>query len=391
MSRKKISIIVWGIGIFFLFSGRDAAAQIIAASTGEAVTQTVTLENFAIMEMLRDTWSCQCTGPDVWFAGYGFGGFSRARKKESGWEKEKEWEWEKEPDYKTFSPDKYRQRAGGFIIAKDCVWDGCCRRGFFFSYNNTRLGYSGIIAENDEKGLPIFENVETNNFLWGAYAKYLGPFGYYAGNMAAGYSHLHETRQFLTADPDKNHTPGHNENHEDQEYRLVRGHADTGAWRALVYGEIGTECCFHGLFLVQPFWGLQYYYSYYNQTRESLVFDRAADHGTLGRLRTNSFRSILGMRLRSPMPPAFRCEVTLDFIACWVHEFLDFGQIAEMSVRNFETEQRILGIYSGTDWAILSPVLRFHCGWGNLWFSHTVMFNAQETINMGLGGLEFSW
>ncbi|MDO4550233.1 MAG: autotransporter outer membrane beta-barrel domain-containing protein [Planctomycetia bacterium] len=377
--RKSESLVLWNtdklkfynilvikilkvfISVLFLFNilGKEKVyAQAVIASSGEAVTQAVTLENLMIMETLRD-FQDENMGRNKWAAGYGYGGFARGRNME--------------PDPVTQNPYKYAQKSGGFILAADWQFSPYARRGIYFTYNNTRLKTKGISAETQDA---LYENVETNNFFWGAYTKYSGAFGYFIGSMAGGYSHLHENRQFL-------------QNASGQPF-LVNGHADTGAWRALVYGEIGTE---YRVFasIIQPFWGLQYYYSRYGSVEEELTYASASDVGQLGRVRTNSFRSILGLRICHPLPPVFRSVASFDFMTYWVHEFLDFGQVGQISVQNFGETELFSGIYAGRDWAILAPVLTFQWGRAKIWGSYNLMFNADETINMGMVGLEILW
>lgn len=347
-SIRRILILVLVTFIFPSF----LQAQVAYSTAGHATLQTATLENIMLLQNMRNS-QYYCPGVQTWFTGYGAGGYTAG---ESRW---------RYPWVEQTNEAKLHQGIGGFLLGGDKFLSEDLRAGLFFSYNNTHLenatpDNSPLLDNN------VWETVNTNNYFWGGYWRKNLPLGYFLGSMMGGYSHLNDKMEGT--------------------YENIEGKSD--AWRALVYGELGTEFQFLHTTL-QPFWGLQYYYNAYDAAEVGNEFLRY----TFGELETNSLRNIIGLRLSQKFYDIGNGYMTFDMLAFWYHEFLDFNNIGNMDIALTGQTPFLnyTGIDAGRDWAILAPTLEWQIGGLRLWAGYIVLFNLDETIQLGQGGVAYCW
>lgn len=325
---------------------RECKAQFLYATSGKANLQTATLENIMLLQNVRDTdYNCQdCQG---WFTGYGSGGYGRGDTIGGT-----------SPADKSASPSDYSQATGGFLTGFDKSLSDSCRSGLFFAYNNNVIDetYNNNILENNQ-------HINMHNYFWGGYGRKDFQNCYLLGTLAGGYTRLNESiklnPQIL---PDERMT--------------------NNSWRALAYGEIGQEF-YAGQTLLQPFWGLQYFY---NGFGEADYYDTNGDLATqIENLDTNSLRNVLGLRLARDLYRTENGFIKFDCIGFWYHEFLNRDDMGVAKVVG--TTQFAGAVWSGRDWAVIAPTLNFRYKNLRMWAGYVAMFNENEAINLGQGGL----
>ena len=349
MRRRKVRtlrIVFWNTILISMLSAPQIHAQFLYGTAGKASLQTATLENVMLLQNVRDVdYNCQaCQG---WFTGYGSGGYAEGTS------------------YSTTTPRtlydaEYSQETGGFLTGFDRSLSETCRSGLFFAYNSNVLDETSVnpvVTSN--------QHLDMNNYFWGGSGRKDFQHCYLLGTLAGGYTRLNEsvtyTPQILPNDTMQNNS-----------------------WRALAYGEVGQEYLV-GQTLVQPFWGLQYFYSGYD---EAEFYDENGDLALrLENLDTNSLRNVLGLRIARDL---YRTEdgfIKLDCIGFWYHEFLGREDLGVAKVVG--SNQIAEAVWSGRDWAVIAPTLNFKYKNLRMWAGYIVMFNENEAINLGQGGLAY--
>lgn len=341
--------------VLFFFSWQSTAhAQFLYPSSSKLGLQSATLENVILLQNLRNT-DNPCPGRNSWFAGYGAGGNSRGEVVYDNTVLEIPFD------------TKYTEQFGGFLIGSDADLGSDSRLGAFFAYNSSRQ----METQNfwDEK-------VNIDNYFWGLYGRKDFKNIYFLGTAAIGHSHLNESY--------------------DSQSPLVDWHyfGKSNAWRAFVYGEVGTEYRI-GNFSIQPFWGLQYYYSSFGSFESTDTPDSPLTL-IFPALHTNSFRNVLGIRLADTFWLDDQQSVQFSCAAFWFHEYMDLDEIGGGTVIGIEPARApTYSIYSqqnaGRDWCVLTPTIEWKKGDFRIWAGYIVLFNERETIQMGQGGLAYCW
>lgn len=325
-------------------------AQGLYSASPHLGVQSATLENVMLHQNLRDT-DGPCVGRNSWLLGYGMGGFSSGEQtiEESSGE--------------TVNSTRFSQSLGGFLLGTDLNIGVDSRIGGFMAFNASRQ-----TTEN--------EKTDVQNYFWGVYGRKDWEKGYFLGTAAVGHAHLTENSS--------------------TSYFTSPQTGASNAWRAFLYGELGSEFRFDSV-SVQPFWGLQYYFSSFGS------FETGGDSGDeatdaesvrFPALKTNSFRNVLGVRVAETFWTDENRALRGNVTAFWFHEFLNYGELGGGTFLNISDaipEMSVSAQKYGRDWGILAPTLEWSWGRFKVWGGYVAMFNSRETLHLGQGGLAFCW
>lgn len=354
--------------VIFGLVASSGKAQLLYPSGNSLGLQSATLENIMVLQQLRNT-DLPCVGRNAWALGYGLGGYSRGDVLYEYGDSEAFLDPTFDPSLVgvTFlEPTDYDQSLGGTIIGTDMNLGASSRLGMFFAYNSSSQQLAGA-----QQG----ESLNVNNYFWGLYGRKEEESFYLMGAGAIGHARMDE--QFHTA------LGPYTWDYETK----------SNAWRALLYGEIGTEMNF-GKLNVQPFWGVQYYYAGNGSTTDTsgTVYEVTR---TFPALKTNSFRNVLGIRLADTFWAAEDRALQVNCLAFWYHEFLsmknwgggDFGYQPEgmptMDYFYYSAQN------SGRDWAVIAPTVEWKVGNLRLWAGYIALFNTREALQLGQGGIAY--
>ncbi|MDO4570722.1 MAG: autotransporter outer membrane beta-barrel domain-containing protein [Planctomycetia bacterium] len=351
---KRYVLLLYAFMLVFSALQSPLCAQFLYTSSPKLGLQSATLENIMVLQTLRDA-DHQCPDRHSWFTGYGAGGNSRG---DVIYDNE---------SLRLVYDTKYDESFGGFLLGTDANLSDDCRLGAFFAYN------SSVQTETQN-----FWDEKTNvdNYFWGLYGRKDIEGVYFLGTAAIGHSHLDESYESQSPLVDWQYS------------------GESNAWRAFVYGEMGTEYRI-GSLAIQPFWGLQYYYSSFGSFSSTSSPDRPLML-TFPALRTNSFRNVLGIRLASDVWQDGDNLINLNCAAFWFHEFLDLDAIGGGTVVGVEPPRApvyttISQQNAGRDWVVLTPTFEWKKGAFRLWAGYIALFNERETIQMGQGGVGYCW
>ncbi|MDO4574339.1 MAG: autotransporter outer membrane beta-barrel domain-containing protein [Planctomycetia bacterium] len=346
------------LSVLLTVGGRHASAQFLYATAGKANLQTSTLENIMLLQNVRDV-DYSCPDCQTWFTGYGFGGFADGISTGSAEAAEVIDPVTENKSDLTIYDSHYTQATGGFLLGGDKNFSDSCRAGLFFAYNNNVQESVAITPF-----LQTTQRINMHNYFWGGYGRKDFRRCYLMGTLAGGYSRLGETVRYQPDDliPDNN--------------------AKTGSWRALTYGEIGTEIRI-GRSLFQPFWGIQYFYNGYDNAVFTVEGSTLTEFAPL---KTNSLRNILGIRYARDLLHTTQGFLKFDCLGFWYHEYLSNEDMGIAKIQANEAQQAT-AVYSGRDWAVIAPTLTYRNNNWRIWAGYIVMFNEYETINLGQGGI----
>lgn len=318
---KNLREILIFFPILLFIMSEPSRGQTLYDSASQVGLTSATFENILLLQNMRDT-DRSCIGKTSWALGYGSGGY-------------------------THGDTDISQKFGGFLVGTDLNIGIDSRIGAFFAFNASEQ-------------LATAEENDTNHYFWGLYGRKDYEYYYFLGTGALGYAHTRETLQNSATSPT---SPNSQDN---------VGKSD--AFRAFLYGELGTEFRF-GSFSLQPFWGLQYYYNDF----DSLTLSGATPPGTggnlnLGSSQLDSLRNIVAFRLAQTFLIHDSETLSLHCTGFWYHEFLDVD-----------------GPDLGRDWAVLAPTVEWQKGNLKLWAGYLALFNDRTAQQLGHAGITFCW
>lgn len=345
---KKKFLTIWSFTLLSLSAIQGVSGQALYPSSPALGLQSATLENVMLLQNLRDT-DGPCIGRNAWLTAYGLGGFSSgdlATETETGGEETQN--------------SNFRQSLGGFLTGCDLNWGVNSRVGAFMAYNS---------STQESRQPSDGEKANIDNYLWGFYGRKDLMGSYVLGTAAIGHSHLNEK-----LNQDSGSSFGGTSN----------------AWRAFLYGEWGTEFR-HNDFSLQPFGGLQYYYSSFGSFTSEDLSSASAGAMTFPALKTNSFRGILGVRAANTFWKNENHSIRGNCTAFWYHEFLDLDEIGGGIFQQNGTEILVSSQDYGRDWVILAPTVEWNFKNLKLWAGYIAMVNSYETLHLGQGGAAFCW
>lgn len=321
--------------------------QYLYPTSGFGGVQTATLENIMLLQNVRDR-DFQCSFRQPWFVGYGSGGSTRGVADHFDG-----------AGTTTQESMQYDRSIGGFLLGMTRSFRSDLQAGLFFSYNVTQMEDT-----RDHGYFHQSQKINMNQFFWGGYMrKDFWNNTYFLGTAATGYGHLDEQVEYT---------------------QLCFGNdrGESCAWRAFLYGELGKNF-YLGQTLLQPFWGLQYYYNRFGE----ITFENDNGNAPLAftGLTTASFRNILGIRVARNVSQFQNGFLKLECMSFWYHEFLSEENMGEIGILG--TSERVSAMDSGRDWAVIAPTVTWRVGRMRLWGGYIVMFNRDESINLGQGGL----
>ncbi|MDO4629751.1 MAG: autotransporter outer membrane beta-barrel domain-containing protein [Planctomycetia bacterium] len=327
---------------FFLFiMPEQGRAQTLYSSAPQVGLTSATVENILLLQNMRDT-DRSCIGKTSWALGYGSGGY-------------------------THGETDISQNFGGFLVGTDLNIGIDSRVGAFFAFNASEQ-----LATVSENNVLRGEENDTNHYFWGFYGRKDYEYCYFLGTAALGYAHTRETLQNTATSSTSPTFPD------------SVGKSDT--FRAFLYGEIGTEFRF-GSFSLQPFWGLQYYYSDFSSMTLSDSTPPGALPGTpglgnlnLGSAQLDSLRNIIALRLAHTFLIHDTETFSLHCTGFWYHEFLDGDTTGNGLTPNI-----------GRDWAALAPTVEWQRGNLKLWAGYLALFNDRTAQQLGHAGVAFCW
>ncbi len=350
----RLEFILWFLlvlRLFFLCPASVQAQMLYPSSQGLGL-QSATLENIMILQQLRNT-ETPCIGYNAWAAAYGLGGYSRG---------------EVEYRYRFNEETQFDKSLGGSLFGFDTNLGASSRLGAFFTYNSSRQTNESSFNE---------EKMNVNNYLWGLYGRKEEESFYLMGTAGIGHARMNE--HYASTTP------------------IIPWEYNTtsNAWRAFLYGEIGTEMSFGGL-NVQPFWGVQYYYAS-NGSSQDTYYDSADDPSTIGfpSLEMNSLRNVLGIRLAQTLWAEENRAIQLNCLSFWYHEFLNLKNLGGGNIGFGDSTIQDSFFYSwqnsGRDWAVIAPTVEWKIGNLRLWGGYIALFNSQEVLQVGQGGIAYCW
>ncbi len=162
-------------------------------------------------------------------------------------------------------------------------------------------------------------------------------------------------------------------------------------WQTFAYLERGMSFE-SGNHVFQPFAGLQYIYVRQNSFTEIGATNPALDLSGSGDT-TNSLRSMLGTRMQWAMTSHSGRRTLPELHAMWVHEYLDTSSGLSATIVPIGGAPFIVqGLDMGRDWGVFGGNFTWEMvnGW-SMFVNYDLQSNVRTTINVGSGGVGYSW
>lgn len=350
-------------GAIFGLTPAQSPAQYLYPSGNSLGLQSATLENIMVLQQLRNT-DLPCIGYNAWALGYGAGGYSRG---------DVLYRYGQDPTQDPplagvtiEEPTAYNQALGGTIVGADMNIGAASRLGAFFAYNSSEQE----IADTQRN-----ESLNVDNYLWGLYGRKEEESFYLMGAGAIGHARMNEQYSVAVGPYTWDYETASN------------------AWRAFLYGEVGTEMRF-GKLNIQPFWGVQYYYAGNGSTLDTSGTTYEVTR-LFPALTTNSLRNVLGIRLAETLWMEENRALQVNCLAFWYHEFLSMKNLGGGTFGYQPAGMTTMDYYyysaqdSGRDWAVIAPTVEWKVGNLRLWAGYIALFNAHEALQLGQGGIAY--
>lgn len=246
---------------------------------------------------------------------------------------------------------------GGALTGFDVAWNRGHRIGLFGGYVGTGINTNDGTARN-----------EMNSGQIGSYI---------TGRNGVHYYTIISGLQFDGYDSERSITP-----------LGLTARGDYDGWQGFGYLERGLVLYNSGRWSHQPFAGVQYVHVRQNGFTET---GAGAANLSVAGVDDDSFRSLLGIRTQVRTVPNRR-NITPEFRAVWVHEFLDTNSpvVATMPIGGSAFVAK--GLDMGRDWALVGTGL--NCNLGRGWYAqanYDAQVNRYQAFHVGSGSLTKTW
>jgi uncharacterized protein with beta-barrel porin domain len=245
---------------------------------------------------------------------------------------------------------------GGSMVGIDAYWNRGHRIGLYGGYVGTGINSNGGAGRNEING---------------------GQIGtYITGRNGIHYYTIISGLQFDGYDSVRQINPG------------FAARASYDGWQGFSYLERGLVLYHSGRWSCQTFAGLQYVHTRQNGFTET--GDEEVNLSVAG-VDDDSLRSLLGIRAQTSVRG--RTNMTPEFRAAWVHEFLDtdspiVARLGSVGGGGFVVN----GLDLGRDWALVGTGLNFDFGRGwSVQANYDAQVNEHQAFHIGSGSLQKTW